>query len=56
MARSDPQIWEINKKNASKGKAIHELAQKLNINDTEVMIFGDQAMICQCLKLLALTK
>lgn len=42
VARSDPQIWEINKKNASKGKAIHELAQKLNINDTEVMIFGDQ--------------
>ena len=42
VARSDPKIWEINKKDASKGNAVHELAQKLNINDNEVMIFGDQ--------------
>lgn len=42
VARSDPRIWEINKKNASKGNALHELAQKLNIKDSEVMIFGDQ--------------
>ena len=33
VARSDPQIWEINKKAASKSNGIHELA---------VMIFGDQ--------------
>lgn len=42
VARSDPQIWEINKKAASKSNGIHELAQKLGIKDHEVMIFGDQ--------------
>lgn len=42
VARSDPQIWEINKKAASKSNGIHELAQKLGIKDDEVMIFGDQ--------------
>ncbi|GAA3636781.1 Cof-type HAD-IIB family hydrolase [Lactobacillus hamsteri] len=42
VARSDREIWEINKKSASKGNAIHELAQKLNIDDQEVIIFGDQ--------------
>lgn len=42
VARSDPQIWEINKKAASKSNGIHELAQKFEIKDDEVMIFGDQ--------------
>lgn len=42
IARSDPQIWEINKKSASKGNGIHELAQILHIKDSEVMVFGDQ--------------
>ena len=35
-------ILEINKHEASKGKGIHQLAQKLGIKDSEVMIFGDQ--------------
>lgn len=42
VARSDPMIWEINKAAASKGKGVHQLAQKLGIKDQEVMIFGDQ--------------
>lgn len=42
VARSDPKIWEINKKAASKSNGIHELAQKLGFKDSEVMIFGDQ--------------
>lgn len=42
VARSDPMIWEINKAEASKGKGVHQLAQKLGIKDEEVMIFGDQ--------------
>lgn len=42
VARSDPMILEINKREASKGKGIHQLAQKLGIKDNEVMIFGDQ--------------
>lgn len=42
VARSDPLIWEINKRDASKGKGVHQLAQKLGIKDSEVMVFGDQ--------------
>lgn len=42
VARSDPMILEINKREASKGRGVHQLAQKLGIKDDEVMIFGDQ--------------
>lgn len=42
VARSDPMILEINKHEASKGRGVHQLAQKLGIKDDEVMIFGDQ--------------
>lgn len=42
VTRSDPRIWEVNSKNASKGNAIHHLASYLGIKDSEVMIFGDQ--------------
>lgn len=42
VARSHPQIWEVNGKGASKGNAIHDLAHRLGIADNEVMIFGDQ--------------
>lgn len=42
VARSDPQIWELNTPLASKGNAVHELAARLGIEDDEVVVFGDQ--------------
>lgn len=42
VARTDPMIWEINERGASKGMAVHELAQLLGIRDQEVVVFGDQ--------------
>lgn len=52
VARSDPMILEINKHEASKGRGVHQLAQKLGIKDDEVMILVTRAMIYPCLRIL----
>lgn len=42
VSTSDKTLIEINSKQASKGNALKELAQKLNLRQDEIMIFGDQ--------------
>lgn len=43
ISGSGDQIIEINAPGATKGNAVHELAEKLKIKDSEVVVFGDQA-------------
>ncbi|QNQ82526.1 Cof-type HAD-IIB family hydrolase [Lactobacillus sp. PV012] len=40
---SDPSLFELNSKTASKGNALKKLAKKIGIKEDEVMIFGDQS-------------
>lgn len=40
---SDPTLFELNSKTASKGNALKQLGKKLGLKEDEIMIFGDQS-------------
>ena len=40
---SDPTLFELNSKTASKGNALKQLGKKLGLREDEIMIFGDQS-------------
>lgn len=42
VVRTSPKFIEVMNKNASKGKTLHELATRLQVNADEIMAIGDQ--------------